>query len=290
MTSSNAPTSPRPPDPGASGAAAPEAKPKIDLSMSQTLGGALAAMTAAALGSRLGVGGTIIGAAVASIIAGVAGAFYTASLRTGRDKVKTVWTGRIAGTDTKAAVDVVPETPVWDAPEAAAETRVLPRTQGLPAQAALAAPSQGGPRQATAPRKLPWKGMLVGAFAVFAIAFVGLTAFELLSGSALSGGQGTTFQQVTKDERPAPEPASDETPESPSPSASESESETPTPTPTPSPSELPAETPAVPAPTTEGPTTGQEPSPTPSQTAETETPSSAPTPSAGGPQGETPAG
>ena len=284
--STNAPTSPRPPDPGAHQATAEGTPRKIDLSMSQTLGGALAAMTAAALGSRLGVGGTIIGAAVASIIAGVAGAFYTASLRTGRDKVKTVWTGRIAGTDTKAAVDVVPETPVWDSPEAAAETRVLP---SIPPMQSQTRPSEVS--RPAAPRNLPWKGMLVGAFAIFAIAFVGLTGFELLSGSALSGGQGTTIQQV-REPKPAAEPSSDESSESPSPSESESQSETPSPTPTPTPSELPVETPAAPQPPSEEPTLDQEPTPTPtpSETAETETPSSAPAPSAGGPGAETPAG
>ena len=52
-------------------------------------------MTAAALGSQLSAAGTIVGAALASIIAAVAGSLYTASLRRTRDKVKTVfWTGQ----------------------------------------------------------------------------------------------------------------------------------------------------------------------------------------------------
>ena len=68
---------------------------QLDLSATQIVGGALAAMTAAALGSRLSVAGTIVGAALASIIAAVAGSLYTASLRRTRDKVKTVfWTGQ----------------------------------------------------------------------------------------------------------------------------------------------------------------------------------------------------
>ena len=66
---------------------------QLDLSATQIVGGALAAMTAAALGSRLSVAGTIVGAALASIIAAVAGSLYTASLRRTHDKVKTVfWT------------------------------------------------------------------------------------------------------------------------------------------------------------------------------------------------------
>ena len=53
----------------------------LDLSATQVVGGALAAMTAAALGSQLSVAGTVVGAALASIIAAVAGSLYTASLR-----------------------------------------------------------------------------------------------------------------------------------------------------------------------------------------------------------------
>ncbi len=54
---------------------------QLDLSATQIVGGALAAMTAAALGSQLSVAGTVVGAALASIIAAVAGSLYTASLR-----------------------------------------------------------------------------------------------------------------------------------------------------------------------------------------------------------------
>ena len=51
---------------------------ELDLSATQVVGGALAAMTAAALGSQLSVAGTVVGAALASIIAAVAGSLYTA--------------------------------------------------------------------------------------------------------------------------------------------------------------------------------------------------------------------
>ncbi len=57
----------------------------LDLSLAQVLGGSFAAATASAAGSRLGVVGTISGAAVISVVASVASAFYTTSLRhTGR--------------------------------------------------------------------------------------------------------------------------------------------------------------------------------------------------------------
>jgi hypothetical protein len=242
MNSNNPLTSPRQPGSDGTEARPPETNPKkLDLSLSQTLGGALAAMTAAALGSRLGVAGTIVGAAIASIIAGVAGAFYTASLRTTREKVKTVWSGRIAGTETRASVDVVPETPVWDEAEPSSTSR---------------------PR-----RSVPWKAMLGGTIAAFVLAAVALTGFELLSGSALSGGGGTTFQQVTKEKKPTKEPSS---------KATDSDSDSPSA----STSETPTEDPSTDATTSEAPeptgTTSEAPPSSESSEAATEQPTEAP--------------
>ncbi len=183
---------------------------KIDLSATQIVGGALAAMTAAALGSRLGVAGTVVGAAVASVIAGVASALYTASLTHTSQRVKTVWTSKTAGAEVATAIDVVP------APE--------PRHSAPPRAFA-----------ARAPRKMQWKGMVAGALAAFAVAAVGLTGVELVSGAALSGGRGTTIEQVTKHNQPASkksdQPATDQT-ESESPSQSPAPDNSPDPAPT----------------------------------------------------------
>ncbi|MFP5284003.1 MAG: hypothetical protein ACLGIF_11200 [Actinomycetes bacterium] len=133
---------------------------KLDLSLTQVAGGALAAMTAAALGSRLGVGGTIAGAAFASIVAAVAGALYTASLRTTSERVRTVW-----GT----------------APQRRQEVRV--------------APTPAGP--ASRPLTIAWRKVLAAAIAVFALAAIFVTGFEALTGHAMSGGGGTTVTQVS---------------------------------------------------------------------------------------------
>jgi hypothetical protein len=65
----------------------PPAPPALDLSMTQVVAGSLAAATAAALGSRLGVVGTISGAALVSVVASVAGALYTTSLQRTRDRM-----------------------------------------------------------------------------------------------------------------------------------------------------------------------------------------------------------
>jgi cell division septation protein DedD len=151
----------------------------LDLSATQIVGGALAAMTAAALGSRLSVAGTIVGAALASIIAAVAGSLYTASLRHTRDKVKTVfWTGNPNEVEEPTVMEIVEDR----------EGHVAGQRSHLVAPESID----------TSPvrRKLNWKRVLVVALAAFGIAAVSLTAFELATGNALSGGEGTTIQQV----------------------------------------------------------------------------------------------
>lgn len=66
----------------------PTRRPLLDLSLTQLLGGALAAATGAALASRLGVAGTIIGAGAVSLFSAVGSAAYTQSLRRTRDRVR----------------------------------------------------------------------------------------------------------------------------------------------------------------------------------------------------------
>jgi hypothetical protein len=55
-------------------------KPFLGLSGAQTMGSALAAVTSAVVGSFLGVAGTLIGAALGSIVATIAGALYARTL------------------------------------------------------------------------------------------------------------------------------------------------------------------------------------------------------------------
>ncbi len=183
----------------------------LDLSVTQIVGGALAAMTAAALGSRLSLAGTVVGAAAASIIAGVAGALYTASLRHTRDRVRSVWTGKAGGTP--ARVELVTE-----------------RTEAQAPDAATAPPAP--PRSAARRPGVIWRRIVVGAIATFALTAGVLTGFELLSGQALSGGTGTTFEQVREPQPGAaldtPEPSESTSAEpSETPSSEESTSETP---------------------------------------------------------------
>ena len=252
------------PSPGS--AAVPD-KPKLDLSLTQVLGGAFAAMTAAYLGSQLSVAGTVVGAAVASIVAAVAGSVYTASLRTTQNRVKTVFRGRVGSTLVPTTVE---STPSWD----------VPTSTGAPAR-----PNAPAPVLSRRPR-LQWKAVALSALGAFLLAAVALTGLEIATGSSLSGEQGTTVTQVTEPQRPvtqddpspsaspssaAPSSASP-SPASPAPSAAPTASGTPSTEASPSVDNTPAPAP-VPS---EAEPSAISPTPSPSATAES------PTPSAGG--------
>jgi hypothetical protein len=178
---------------------APDAAAKkkiLDLSLTQIVGGALAAMTSAVVGSSLGVAGTIAGAALASVIAGVAGTLYTASLRSGREKVRTVLRtpGAIAAA-APAAVDAAtalssrigaPVTATGAGATGAAVTPLwTPETPAIPST-----------RRDRSRSGLPWKRAVGISLAVFALAAVLITSYERVSGEPLSGGTGTTVSHV----------------------------------------------------------------------------------------------
>jgi len=225
---------------------------KLDLSVTKILGGALAAMTAAALGSRLSVAGTLIGAALASIVAAVAGALYTASLERAGSRVKTIRT-------TKSGATVLAR-PEWGQPPAAPADRQARQDATSTATAVL-------PR--TAKRRIGWKSVVVGALAIFAITAVALTSLELIAGGAIGGGPGTTIEQVRENAGPSRPTESAQPASTASPSASAEPSESAEATEEPSATQAP------------------EPSQAPSSTA---TPTPSPTPTASGPATPAPSG
>ncbi len=156
----------------------PAEKPRTGLSLAQVIGGALASMTAAFLGSRLGLGGTVAGAALVSVTVAVGGTLYTSSLRRTHERVTQVWTDRSANRTTKDRTqDQEPTDGGRTGVESVADDG-----------------SQGGRRRL----RLRWKPVLVGSIAIFALAALVLTGIELATGQALSGGGGTTITQVTQ--------------------------------------------------------------------------------------------
>ncbi|MFI5893444.1 hypothetical protein ACIA5D_25405 [Actinoplanes sp. NPDC051513] len=199
----------------------------------KTIAGLLAALSAAVIGSYLGVAGTLAGAAVASLIGSVGTEVYQRSIHKGAKKLQGTFTAAPAAVGTP--------------PVAAADTTVA-----LPAM------------NASRPGTIRWKRVAIVAGALFVLAMGTLTAAELISGRSIAdatrGGAGdrSTVSSIFgddsgksgKSEKPAPASSSDsgETPsEAPSEQATPTEQETQQPTGTPT--DSPTTAPATPDPT-----------------------------------------
>ncbi|MER6726077.1 MULTISPECIES: hypothetical protein [Streptomyces] len=137
---------------------------RIDLSVPQVAGSALAAVVAAKLASSFGVYGTILGAGLISVIATCGGSVLQHFFkRTGEQlRVKRAGGG--------------------------------PRTASVPAAGSVPASAWGEFTEGTVyrARTRGWKRPLVAAALVFGVTMAGITAYELASGENLSGGRSTT--------------------------------------------------------------------------------------------------
>jgi hypothetical protein len=209
----------------------------LGLSPAQVAGSALAAISSAVVASTAGTAGTLIGAAVGSVIATVGAALYTWWLRRTHETAK-----RVAA----------------KARQAALATQPLPRTvlQGpLRSRKDRAAAGKGDKEDqrrdgedpdaeepvAKSLRDLPWRKILLATAVVAVIALASITLVEALTGkpvSSITGGsdsKGTSVgnfvgsdeepKQPTEDEAPAPdeptaEPTSPEEPDEPAPTPS----------------------------------------------------------------------
>jgi hypothetical protein len=157
-----------------------------DLKLSRVAAAALAAVTSALLGSRLGAEGTLIGAAGASVITTVATSVYQGSLERSRERVRSLaHRNRSAH---PAAVDTLP-----------AEDRPL---AGKRLDDSAEQPSHRARRSAT----WRWAGVVIAALGGFALAMLMITGFEWASGETVGGnGKGTTIGQVVNDQSRPPQ-------------------------------------------------------------------------------------
>ncbi|MEV0749545.1 hypothetical protein AB0I75_30750 [Streptomyces sp. NPDC050273] len=344
---------------------------RIDLSLPQVAGSAVAAVAAAVAASQLGVYGTILGAGVMSIVATCGGSVFQHFFRRTGEQIREVTVqvkhpGREVTVHTRQTRDGGDPDARWEtsgtrvalreaagSADATAMLRPLDATTVLrqvdPAdmpvggtakdadattvlrqvdattvlrqvdattvlRKATADPdrtrlieSPAGTRQfAAAPesddaftratthgtRIRGWKRSALGAAVVFGVSMIGITTFELASGSDLSGGHGTTVGSVVRGERgsgssdPAPSTGTDPEQDAttpgeddatapgadpqdgrstnPDPDRDGASTAEPTPTPTPTPSESTGDdTAPAPAPS---PTTGDGDSSTPAPT------------------------
>ncbi|MBN9619104.1 MAG: hypothetical protein J0H43_05160 [Actinobacteria bacterium] len=234
--------------------------PGLDISLTQVIATALAAVTATIGASFLGVAGTVVGAAVASVLSVVGNAVYSHSLRRTQDRVREAvpsWpVGRlVASDDPTARIGTA-------GPTARIGTAAPPV---LPAAAPRRPVREPRPARTRRPgERSRWRAALVGSVAMFVVVSGTITGVELVAGRPLSdivrgdGGTGTsvfgdtpgsgrstpqrtvtrtasptvvtTTPTVTRTAAPTTEPAS-------SPSAPPSTSAEPTPSTSPTPSE-----------------------------------------------------
>lgn len=152
----------------------PEEKPQgAQLSATQIAAGALAAVSSAVVASFFGLAGTLIGAALASVISTVSAALYSNSLQKTNEKLRQA-RGQLTGKQAR-----VEETRVQEAPAAAPATQVLP--------------DHLDPRRAPAPKPRPrWTRVAVYAAAVFALAMGIVTGIELIGQRPVSALVGDT--------------------------------------------------------------------------------------------------
>jgi hypothetical protein len=122
------------------------------INIPKTIGGALAAVCAAVVGSYLGVAGTLVGAAVASIIGTVGTEIYERSIKKGGKKLQTL-------------------TPAFIKAPAAVGTPPVP-----------AASEEDSPSHTVAPKpQIRWRRIALLAGAVFVLAMGSLTIVEMFT-------------------------------------------------------------------------------------------------------------
>ncbi|WP_317445831.1 hypothetical protein [Streptomyces collinus] len=136
---------------------------RIDLSVPQVAGSALAAVVAAKLASYFGVYGTILGAGVVSVVASCGGTLFQHFFRRTGEQLRE------------------------------GKPPVRPRQVGTPA------PDGFGEGTVYRARTRTWRRPVVAAAVVFAVTMAGITTYELVSGSSFSGGRGTTVSGAVGD-------------------------------------------------------------------------------------------
>lgn len=147
--------------------------PRFGLSATQLTASAMAAITATFLASYLGVSGTIIGAAVASVATAIGNAVYGHSLRSTRDRVRV---GRVDPSS----------------------HGVLPPAGGTDTDEQDTPPALPAPRPARAPAPM-WTRVAFVAAGVFASVLAVITSVEILAGRPVTdlvrgeSGSGTTL-------------------------------------------------------------------------------------------------
>lgn len=134
----------------------------LGLSWFQVIAGALAAMTSAWIASTLGVAGTIIGAAVGSLVATITAALYANTLDRSRTLIVRTDAGTIVETEAEPG-------------ETVAALEAVREATGDQIQ---------GAEVVDEPRRIHWKTVVVTSIAVLALSFGAMGAYELVTGKS----------------------------------------------------------------------------------------------------------
>ncbi|KFZ84231.1 hypothetical protein ED92_10065 [Amycolatopsis sp. MJM2582] len=216
----------------------------------QVTAAAMAAITAALLGSTLGVAGTVAGAGLASVITTLGGELYLRSLQRTKD----------AALKARVVLTVPGRRRVLDPGEE--ETVRLK-------------PSEDEEEPTGRKFKPRWAVIAGVSVVAFAVALVAITGFEGATGKTFGGGTGTTIGKIIGGGQAKEPQDKHDTPPATSPSETKDDRPETTPTNTPPPSTAPTTTQAPPttptAPSTT-PSTSQAPSTTPSAPPASNTP------------------
>lgn len=151
--------------------------------ISQVLAGALAAVTAALIGSTMGVAGTVIGAGLASMVSTIGGALYLRSIERTTKGVRTV-RAKVVGKSGGTTVLVADEDPEKE-----------------PGDEVEAEPAVAEDRPPEERRRLRWPMLVVASLAAFALGMLAVTGVEWVRGESLSGDGGTTFGSIVERQR-----------------------------------------------------------------------------------------
>jgi hypothetical protein len=249
---------------------------RFELSPAQVTGSALAAMTGAFLASYLGTAGTVIGAAVGSLIATVGTTAYTWWLRRTSEVVKRTATQvRETGMGSTVVIPLLPgkgkagsrthgsQPGNESAPEPDSDAPTGAGPGDGPGDGSGDGPGSGDgdgdePDRWAWARDRPWGKVALVAAAIALVVLGGLTVLEGITGKPLSsytrGGHqtGTSVGHlVGNNPSPTPKPTKRGTTVTPTPTPSPTQSPitpTPLPTPTPTPTDLPTDS-TAPTPT-----------------------------------------
>ena len=248
---------------------------RLEINWVQTAGGALAALSSAVLLSTTGVAGTIIGAALGSVIVTVGNAVYSHYLAASKQRVAAARVaamqtaarvrGRTPGRSTSTTAEHPVRAPGDAAASAAAAARPGSDDAGADADAAADGGDAGptvrpGPTWGELARRLQWKRIAAIAAGIFVLAMGVILTFEAISGHAVSSytggsdpdGPRTSFgggsgKDDTEPDKP-PTTATSTTPDEPTPTEGETTDE-------------PTQEPTTAPTTTTPPTTSTEPPP-----------------------------